>query len=188
MERLKWFFGILSLFFITRFIIDHWTPWIVPIALVVLAAGIWIRERIARSSLLKSVNGRVDSFYLVEAPDGRPVFIDGLEDIIISFRKRSLVKTVKWYNELIKDSGNKFGIEVFVILFKDGEYCNETIEEYIDRIRTTVHEDRSKRHKDIKEADPELYILAQHGISERSAWTWSVGYDGGKSNTKLTRE
>lgn len=178
MRTLKYFVFILFVLLLVRTVLATWSDFYIPIGVLVAGLAIWLKFRLERVRLLKKFNARIDDVYLVGYAEGRPIYLAGLEDVVIPVKRSQVLGKVQYYKRLIKDSGNKFGIGVQVILFQDGQYINETTEEYIDRVRERVYASRSEQHGRVKEQDKELYLSVKHGINETRTFTWSGKYTG----------
>lgn len=114
------------------------------LVLSLLVYMIWKRYRYIRK--LKDYAERIDNIYVLsEKPGDRTV------------AQRTIAE-----KEMLEKSGNKRGVRIVQILFQDGEFVNETWEEYQERAKEEIAEDRKSRHAKLKKEDPEWYLCAHH--------------------------
>lgn len=62
------------------------------------------------------------------------------------------------HRELLKESGNPEKITVHELYYQDGENCNETWEDFLQRCEAFRLEDRRKHHKKLSQESREWYI------------------------------
>lgn len=70
---------------------------------------------------------------------------------------RNVVWRAERERELLEVSGNKLGVQVLTICFREGARVNETWEEFEALRDTTIAADRAARHEEIKTKYPEFY-------------------------------
>lgn len=175
MNTFKNVFVFLIALLVGRFIVYNWTDWFFVIIPALSGLVAWTWYKWSKKTTLINMNKRFDDVFLVtETPEGK-VDIPHLDDLIIHVRKQRLKSAIKYFMDLIERSGNKHGIKVVVFVFQDGEYVNETPEEFEDRVRRGIEANRAVRHAKIKEEDPDYYISNQHGADkEQFVFNWDV--------------
>lgn len=58
----------------------------------------------------------------------------------------------------LERSGNKNNVRVHELIFREGEFVNETISQYQERVDLFIQDDRAKRHRFIRDNDRVLYL------------------------------
>lgn len=66
--------------------------------------------------------------------------------------------------KILHDSGNNTNITVHELYFGFGEHCNENFEQYQERVKHYIEQDRIKRHKDLSSKYVDFYIT--HALNQ----------------------
>lgn len=138
-------------------------------AMIIIAIPfyIWFRMKRKRRALLIALNKRVDDIYiLTPTEEGEPILPANLRPLVIVTEKKKLPAIIqRWYEDLL-ESKNPHGVEVRVIMYKDGKFVSETPEQYGERVKELIIETRAERHEKLKEKDPGHYMAVHHGVYE----------------------
>lgn len=60
-------------------------------------------------------------------------------------------------------SQNQNHVKVHEMIFREGEYCNETVEQFQERVNLFIQDDRARRHRFIRDNDRVLYLKYMKG-------------------------
>lgn len=116
------------------------------LVLLLSAVGIWYYVRWKRVRLLREYGRRIENVYVLSRFPG----------------DRTVLKRAAKERRLLEEAANKTGAEVRTILFADGENVNETWEEFEERARIEIAEDRKSRHSGLKSANNDWYLAYHH--------------------------
>lgn len=134
-----------------------------------------------RSRDLKQIADRLENVYIVERPGGRWIQLKFERDnpgLVIYADPGQVNATVEKYLRLLKKSGNKRDLKVFVYRFQHGEFCNEDDQEYITRLEYDIGEKRIEQHSEYKK-DIRFYMRAHHlepgaPVEAPNVYEWDV--------------
>lgn len=168
MRTLKYVLAFLAFFGATKYVANNWHWAWIPIIAVLFALLILIYYKRQERQMLVALNRRIDHvFVIVRTEDGKVVLPKVYEDLVIHTTKDRLYNTVLKLRSWIEKSANKHGIKVKLIIYQDGENINENPEQYRQRVIDEIMEARILQHTNIKEADPEYYLKAHHGVEPK---------------------
>lgn len=143
---------------------------------VVASLAKLIQEK-RRHAFLKRVRDRLENVYLVgchpvtgERPD-----VGQMEEFCFFVEHGEMEEAVKQWEADLTESGNPlwqneevrpaFRIKIKCWLFQDGEFVNESLGEYGERVEWDVKGDRSKRHGQMSQMKRGWYKFAHHGLN-----------------------
>lgn len=130
-------------------------------------------ERMAEEDRYKTMYE--DIFVISRNPDAKrwedeefDLWAEDVEELVVWADFEKVRKEVQRQENLLYVNGNKFWIDeelepeerirVIPIILKDGEFINEEWgEEFRDRCREVIQEQRKHRHRILKEYDPDWY-------------------------------
>ena len=145
--------------------------------MIFLLGVFYLIDWIAAMIKARQYGNRYENIYVVENPPDCDLekMLPALrvQGLIIAVSKGKVLETALAERELLKKAGNKRGVEVIPIHFQSGMYVNETVEEYIERLTDLIKVNRSIRHNDIKEKDPDWYERTHHGEKVRNVYEWN---------------
>lgn len=115
-------------------------------------------ERARRWLLLRSLRNRTEHIYIVgmagkQEPALHPMHQPWVE--VVPCRQVEAHRAL--YEGLLKASGNATGCQVLTWQYQYAEHCNETLEEYSERIATDIANHRRAQHKAWAEGDKAHY-------------------------------
>lgn len=120
--------------------------WASIIAAILFPALYFLYKRILLVRKLKQYGTRIENIYVTSNHPG----------------DRTVMQRVEQEKAWLIKAGNKLNVFVIPILYQDGQYCNETWEEYHERIKEEIAEDRIKRHTYLKQTSNEFYLKYVH--------------------------
>ena len=129
------------------------------IALITFAALVaLVIERAKRWLLLRRLRNRTEHIYIVgmagkQEPALHPIHQPWVE--VVPCRQVEAHRAI--YEGLLKQSGNATGCLVYTWQYQYAEHCNETLEEYSERIATDISDHRRAQHKAWAEGDQNHY-------------------------------
>lgn len=139
--------------------------WLVFVMCYVIAS-----ELIDHFKKLRSYENRYEHIYVISnSRDGDVIWFDDyeLDSLIVRADFEKVMLQVKEEKKWLERSRNDFYIgeglsernrlQVVPIIFKDGEFINESWGEFRERVRREVMESRKQRHKQLRKAGLEYY-------------------------------
>lgn len=139
-------------------------PMTTTIVTGVLIAAIWaVVIKIRNRMKLLAASKRIEPVYII-GPDqnGEHPDMAHLSDICVFAKLRSTGKEAGKWRDLLIESNNKQNLEVVEFRYQDGEYVNETPQEYENRVWQEIKDHRSKHHTKLKESNNEWYVKYHH--------------------------
>ena len=150
---------------------------ILLLSMIVLAGGIRLYFRARHEIDKKKVRDRIENVYLATCrPENneRPAVGD-MEAFVSFVPYRSAMEEKERWEMLLEESGNKFWknpdlkekhwIHIHVFFFRDGEFVNESLEQFGERVAGAVRLDRAARHAGLKQLSESWYLSEWHGQS-----------------------
>lgn len=112
--------------------------------LIAVAFLIWRRYQTVKK--LKEYGRRIENIYVLSLRPG----------------DRSVMRRVAKERDWLERSGNRLGVQVIPIFFKDAENVTESWEEFQERAEMEIADDRRRRHTSFSETDRSWYIRYHH--------------------------
>jgi len=148
---------------------------------VALAASIAMLYYVVRRNLkekaeLKYYSELYEPLFVVELPNGaagldlEKIGMGHLERHIVYAVKGDVNRTANRIKDRILRSGNRRGVRVSVIRFRDGAFYAELESEYRERVAAMVKKSLVEVHQYLKELAPEWYEEVYHGEKEKFVW------------------
>ncbi len=123
---------------------------------------------------------RYEHIYIIEKPGGRWInlkFDQDNPDLVFYALPGQVNKMAEDLEQLLRSSGNKRGLKIFVFRFQSGEFCNEDDEEYIARLEADIGKTRIEQHVKYKK-DEAFYQEVHHGekkpITQGRVYEWNL--------------
>lgn len=73
-------------------------------------------------------------------------------------KDNQVYQRAQMHREWLEKSGNQNNVMVHELIFREGEFVNETIEQYQERVQLFIQDDRARRHRFFRDADRVLYL------------------------------
>ena len=138
-----------------------------PVAIAAcLCSGIAISllwNKIDKFFLLREYANEIENIYVVsnDPETNEEVFHESLNQFIVNVKFSKVMIEVQNQKDLLQESGNEIfadgQLEVKPFIFQNGEFINETFEEFQLRVIETIKEDRKKRHLTLKNVNEDWY-------------------------------
>ena len=127
---------------------------------------VWVGAKaLARVHDLTIWAKRVENVYIVGShPDDEEAFpkLNLPEDVALFVEHRRVMATVKEVEQLLRDSRNRMfeggHLTIYPFIMGEGEFVNETWEEYTQRVAAFILEDRRARHKKMRDTNKNGYL------------------------------
>ncbi|MCB0596809.1 MAG: hypothetical protein KDD28_22185 [Phaeodactylibacter sp.] len=89
--------------------------------------------------------------------------LENIYEVSVSPGDQHVYRRAETHREWLRRSENKNAVKVYELIFREGEYCNETIEQFTERVALFIQDDRSRRHRFIRDNDRVLYLKYMKG-------------------------
>lgn len=139
------------------------TPIAITACLFSALAISFLWHKIDRFFLLREYSNEIENIYVVsnDPETNEEVFHESLCQFIVNVKFSQVILEVQNQNDLLQESGNEIfadgQLEVKPFIFRDGEFINETFEEFELRVIESIKEDRKKRHLTLKNVNDNWY-------------------------------
>lgn len=150
--------------------------WGVLLSTVLVLTWVYVSRKLAEKRKLKAYSRAYEPIFVVELPDGLErlrldrLRLEHLERHIVYARRGEVNTVANNEKNLIQRSGNKRGLIVYALHFRDGENYCEVVSEYEQRVASYIGNVLKQLHAYLKEKAPEWYEREYHG--EREIFRW----------------
>lgn len=89
--------------------------------------------------------------------------LENIYEVSLSPQDAHVYRRAEMHRFWLVRSNNQNRVQVYELIFREGEYCNETVEQFQERVRLFIQDDRSRRHRFIRDNDRVLYLKYMKG-------------------------
>jgi len=84
--------------------------------------------------------------------------LENVYEVSLSPNDPHVYRRAKMHRFWLIRSDNQNAVKVHELIFREGEYCNETPEQFQERVALFIQDDRAQRHRFIRDNDRVLYL------------------------------
>lgn len=154
-----------------------------------LAVAVWLFlfwKRWKQENEKKSFRDRMENVYLVAChpKTNAPPWLGEMSPFASFVPYYEVMEERKRVVGLLEESGNRFWknerlkkkhrLQIVVYLFRDGEFVNESFDEYSERVAASIKQDRAVRHAALKSLSESWYLVKWHS---QNCVEWKKGLD-----------
>lgn len=117
-----------------------------------------------RQLLLMHLRRRFEDIFVVGClPDGSAPELGQFDDFVDFAKPTQVHREVTYWSNMLEQAQNVTGARVHSWQYRYGQHCNETPDEYAQRVIQDIAALRSARHQEESSADPDWYEKYERG-------------------------